>query len=55
MILPQSSDYSINTYSLDLHPGEDDIEHLGEGGLGRGLIDQVPTGQVDVVACPDGL
>lgn len=45
----------VYTYSLDLHPWEDNVEHLGEGGLGRGLVDQVPAGQVDVVACPDGL
>ena len=26
---------------LVLHAGEDDIEHLCEGGLGRGLVDEV--------------
>lgn len=43
------------TYCLVLHAGEDDIEHLRERGLGRGLVDQVLAGQVDVVAGPDRL
>lgn len=38
-------------YSLTLHPHEDHIEHLCEGGLGRGLVHKVLAGQVDVVAC----
>lgn len=38
------------TNRLVLHAGEDDIEHLCESGLGRGLVDQVTAGQVDVVA-----
>lgn len=40
------------THHLVLHAGEDDIQHLGERGLGGGLIDEVFAGQIDVVACP---
>ena len=43
------------TYGLSLHPGEYNIEHLSERRLGSGLIHQVFTGEVDVVACPHGL
>lgn len=42
------------THSLVFHAGEDNIEHLCERGLGGGLVDEVATGQVDVVARPDG-
>lgn len=42
------------TDGLVLHAGEDDVEHLREGGLGRGLVDEVAAGQVDVVTGPDG-
>lgn len=34
------------------HAGKYDIQHLGERGLGRGLVDEVLAGQVDVVTCP---
>ena len=40
--------------SFGLHPQEDGAEHLVEGGLGRGLVDHVLAGQVDVVAGPHG-
>lgn len=42
------------TNSLGLHAREDDIEHLSEGSLGCGLVDEVAAGQVDVVTGPDG-
>lgn len=42
------------THGLVLHAREDDVEHLRESGLGRGLVDEVAAGQVDVVAGPDG-
>lgn len=42
------------TDGLVLHAGEDHVEHLCESGLGRGLVDEVTAGQVDVVAGPDG-
>lgn len=29
------------------------MEHLGERGFGRGLVDEVTASQVDVVAGPD--
>lgn len=38
-----------------LHASEDDVEHLSERGLGRGLVDEVLAGQVDVVTRADGL
>lgn len=44
-----------SAYCLVLHTCKDNIEHLCEGGLGRGLVDQVLAGQVDVVAGPDRL
>lgn len=46
--------YVLKNYTnrLTLHTGEDDIKHLCESGFGRGLVDQVAAGQVDVVACP---
>ena len=40
------------THCLALHAREDDVEHLCERGLGSGLVDEVPAGQVDVVAGP---
>jgi len=43
------------TYCLILHAREDDVEHLRERGLGRGLVDEVLAGQVDVVTRADGL
>ena len=43
-----------HAYSLDLHSGEDHTEHLSESGFSRRLVDEVFTGQVDVVACSDG-
>lgn len=41
------------THRLALHAREDDVEHLRERGLRRGLVDEVAAGQVDVVAGPD--
>lgn len=41
------------TNSLIFHSCEDDVEHLRERGLSRGLVDEVAAGQVDVVAGPD--
>lgn len=38
-----------------LHACEDDVKHLCECGLGRGLVDEVLAGQVDVVTCADSL
>lgn len=38
-----------------LHAGEYHIQHLREGGFGRGLVDEVLTGQIDVVARSHGL
>ncbi len=38
------------THCLVLHAGEYHIQHLREGGFGRGLVDEVLTGQIDVVA-----
>lgn len=38
-----------------LHARKDDVEHLCERGLGRGLVDEVLAGQVDVVTGADGL
>lgn len=38
-----------------LHAGKDDVEHLGQGCLGCGLVDEVLAGQVDVVTSADGL
>lgn len=43
------------TYRLVLHPCKDDVEHLRERGLGRGLVDEVLAGQVDVVTGAHGL
>lgn len=43
------------THGLVLHAGEDDVEHLGEGGFRGRLVDEVLAGQVDVVARSDGL
>lgn len=43
------------THCLCLHPEEYDIEHLCESGLGCGLVDEVLTGQVDIVTCPHRL
>lgn len=43
------------TYCLILHARKDDVEHLCERGLGRGLVDEVLAGQVDVVTGADGL
>lgn len=43
------------TYRLVLHAGKDDVEHLCERGLGRGLVNEVLAGQVDVVTGADGL
>lgn len=43
------------THCLVLHAGEYHIQHLREGGFGRGLVDEVLTGQVDVVARSHGL
>lgn len=40
------------THHLVFHAGEDDVQHLGERGLGGGLIDEVFAGQIDIVACP---
>lgn len=37
------------THCLVFHAGENHIQHLGEGGFGRGLVDEVFTGQIDVV------
>lgn len=34
---------------------EDYVKHLGEGSLGRGLIDLVPTHQMDVITSPHRL
>lgn len=44
----------MKTNRLVLHTCEDDVEHLRERGFGCGLVDKVATGQVDVVAGPDG-
>ena len=46
--LPQHENFQVysNTYSLSLHPGEYNIEHLRESGLGRCLVNQVLTGDV---------
>lgn len=38
-----------------LHARKDDVEHLRERGFGRGLVDEVLAGQVDVVTRTDGL
>lgn len=43
------------TYCLILHACKDDVEHLCERGLGRGLVDEVLAGQVDVVTRADSL
>lgn len=43
------------THCLVLHAGEYHIQHLREGGFGRGLVDEVLTGQIDVVARSYGL
>lgn len=43
------------THCLVLHAGEYHIQHLREGGFGRGLVDEVLTGQIDVVARSHGL
>lgn len=45
----------MQTHCLVLHAGEDDVQHLCESGLGRGLVDEVLAGQVDVVTCSHGL
>lgn len=52
--LHQQNDYGC-TYCLVLHACKDDVEHLCERGLGRGLVDEVLAGQVDVVARADSL
>lgn len=44
-----------STHGLVLHAGKDDVQHLGEGGFGCRLVDEVLAGQVYVVAGPDGL
>lgn len=41
------------TNSLVFHACEDNVEHLRERGLRRGLVDEVAAGQVDVIAGPD--
>lgn len=33
--------------------GENDAQHLSEGSLGGGLIDEIFAGQIDIVTCPD--
>lgn len=38
-----------------LHACKNDVEHLCECGLRRGLVDEVLARQVDVVTGPDGL
>lgn len=38
-----------------LHACKDDVEHLCEGGLGCGLVDEILASQVNVVARADGL
>lgn len=51
---PAARGSKVITYSLVFHAREDDVEHLRECGFGRGLVDEVAAGQVDVVAGSDG-
>ncbi len=53
-ILPQEK-CQVHTHCLVLHAGEYHIQHLREGGFGRGLVDEVLTGQIDVVTRSHGL
>ena len=43
------------THHLVFHAGENDVQHLSQGSLGGGLIDEIFAGQVDIVTCPDCL
>lgn len=43
------------THHLVFHAGENDVQHLSEGSLGGGLIDEIFAGQIDIVTCPDRL
>ena len=43
------------THHLVFHAGENDIQHLSEGSLGSGLIDEIFAGQIDIVTRPDRL
>lgn len=36
-----TSPCTATTHHLVLHAGKDDIQHLGEGSLGSGLIDEI--------------
>ena len=42
------------THRLIFHTCKDDAEHLRQSCLGSGLVDQVLTGQIDVVTCAYG-
>lgn len=44
----------MTTHSVVLHPGEYNVDHLCEGGLGSDLVVHVPRGKEDVVAGADG-
>lgn len=43
------------THHLVFHARENDVQHLSEGSLGSGLIDEIFAGQIDIVTCPDCL
>lgn len=40
------------THHLVFHACENDVQHLSEGSLGSGLIDEIFAGQIDIVTCP---
>lgn len=53
-VLPPAAK-TATTHHLVLHAGENDVQHLSQGGLGSSLIDEIFAGQIDIVTCPNRL